>query len=98
MCFDKLDRLTKEDIGAVARELLGPAVVIVGVVEIAVSPIIRNLADAAAAVDENLLKAAILRPEWAVVAEVPLAEDGRRVAVVGMCRPITVCQTPTRVE
>ena len=78
--FDEPHRAVEPDVGAVARVLLGLAVVPVGVVEVVVAPEVRRLADAAAAVDQDLLESAILRPEGVVVAEVPFAEDARAVA------------------
>ncbi len=61
--------------GAVPLELLFPAVVEVGIVEIIIAPIIRPLPDSAAAVNQNLPEPSILRPERIIITQMPLTEN-----------------------
>ena len=78
-------RLVEEDVGAVALGLLEGAVVEDGGVEVGVVGGVAagagvGLADAARAVDEDLVEAAVLGLIGGLVAEVPLAEDAGGVA------------------
>ena len=82
MGLDEPRRLAEEHVRAITRELLRPAVAGIGVVEVVVAPVIGDLPDSPAAVDERLLEPAIPRPEGEVVAQVPLAENRRRVTVL----------------
>ncbi len=79
------DRLAEEHVGAVALGLLELAVVQDGRVEVRVARRVAaaagiGLPDAAAAVDEHFVEAALLGLVGGLVAEMPLAENARGVA------------------
>ncbi|OPZ09032.1 MAG: hypothetical protein BWZ10_02596 [candidate division BRC1 bacterium ADurb.BinA364] len=78
--LDELQGRPEKHVGAVAPIGLPLAVVAQHVVEVIVAPVVRTLADSAAAMDQDLLEAAILRTERIIVAQVPLAEDSRAIA------------------
>ena len=80
-----LDGLCEEQIGAIARRFLELPVVPERGIDVCVARRVAarawvGLADTAAAVDIDFVEAAALRPVSCLVAEVPLAEDARRVA------------------
>ena len=77
---DEAGGVVEENIGAESLGGGGLAVVEIGAVEIGVVPIVRRLADAAAAVAQDLLEAAVFRAIGVIVAKVPLAEHASVVA------------------
>ena len=83
--FDPCLRLAKKDIGAVAVRSLEFAVMENRGIEILVAGRIAatagiRLPDAAGAVDEHFVEAALVGPTIGLVAQVPFAENSRRVA------------------
>ena len=70
----------EEHIRAVAFHFCGLAVFVVGVVQVAVVPIIRQHADRATVVTQHLIESTVFRAKRIVVAQVPFAEHARRVA------------------
>ena len=71
----------KPHVGAVAFVGFRLAIVLVGIVKIIVVPRVRRLPDPAPAVNQYLLKTPFLRARRIIVAEVPLPENTRPVAV-----------------
>ena len=80
--LDPLEAFAEEYVGAIAFVLLDDVVVRVPIVEVVVAPGIGRLRGAAAPADDRLVEAAFVWPEGEVVAQVPLAEQACRVAVV----------------
>ena len=78
--LDEFQRSVKPDVGAVSLVFFPFSIVKICIVEVIVAEVVGCLADAATAMDQDLLEAFVLGPEGVVVAEVPLSEDGGLVA------------------
>ena len=81
--LDEAGGFAKPHIRAVALERRPAVVHEVGVVEVVVAVVVRDLRHAPAAVPDGMLEALVHRPRGIVVAEVPLPEQSGPVAIGG---------------
>ena len=82
---DETYGLVEKYIGAIALEFLGLPVAVIGVVEVVVAPIVRDLSYCATPQTDHIIEALVLGTHGPVVAEVPLAELPGRVTIVLEC-------------
>ena len=80
--LDKLHRLGEKHIGAIALEFLRLTIHQQRIVDIVITPVIRDLSQPPTPVIHRLLKTPVLRPVRIVIPQVPLAKQPRRIPML----------------